>query len=546
MDYYDLMIRRSRQAPAPTPPSPSSDLVFYMPFTDSVTADIAGGRTMTTTGSPVLTTIDGVPCASIGNNNKLFTDTLAGTNGNLPTGNASWSVMCFAYFPSLSWANNFFALGQASGRLCILQGPKGGHPIYNNYGPDHEPGTPDWTTGVWHHTAATYDGSTMTLKGYFDGSPNGTWSVASQGLNITVGGSGGVHMGEFGGYWCPECYIASARIYNRVLSDDEIADLAGEFQPATSATAFSKAEPPTMSNSGSQASTHFAIEQGRLYFSATGFSSISGTATQVGTRTDWEAVTELSYRTNATDYGEVCALGIAGGRLMTVAADGTTTVRWSNKDCTLVSGYHIKYLAENSMEYFGLAVCSDGLYKVSRTTRWKISLKADWTAISGGICYYNGTYYNEAYGIDSQGVCYRIAYDGTLTQVETGMTACAGTYAGGSHLGNWGDVTALTGYTRSGVSSLFIRNGALYYDQNAGKIGSATGTLIDDTGTWTAIYGTRQSGTGIRDGKFCTISTGGYTATAFDADAVGDGCYAYNGLIYNASGNRVTSATYDN
>jgi len=221
--FYELLIRRSRSSGGLDP-----SLVFYMPFTDSATADIAGGRTMQVTGTVSLTTVDDIPCASVGGGNKLFTDVLAGANGDLPTGNESWTVCCFAYFPSLSWANNFFALGTNSGRKCILQGPKGGHPIYNNYGPDHEPGSPQWTTGVWHHTAATYDGTTMTLKGYFDGQPNGTWSLANQGLSITLGG---VHMGEFGGYQAATSYIASPRIYNRVLTDVEIADLANEFTP---------------------------------------------------------------------------------------------------------------------------------------------------------------------------------------------------------------------------------------------------------------------------------------------------------------------------
>lgn len=201
-------------------------LVFYLPFTESATADVAGGRTMQVTGTVSLTTIDGIPCANVGGGNKLFTDVLAGLNGNLPTGNESWTVMCFGNVSSPGGANNLYALGTNTGRKCILQGPKGGYPIYNNYNPDHEPRTPAWTANTWVHTAATYDGDTKTLKGYFNGSPNGSWSLGDQGLNVTLGG---VHIGEFGGYRASASYVASVRIYNRVLSDSEIADLAGEF-----------------------------------------------------------------------------------------------------------------------------------------------------------------------------------------------------------------------------------------------------------------------------------------------------------------------------
>jgi hypothetical protein len=83
------------------------------------------------------------------------------------------------------------------------------------------------------HTAATYDGDTKTLKGYFNGLPNGSWSLGDQGLNVTLGG---VHIGEFGGYRASASYVASVRIYNRVLSDSEIADLANEFNEDSSSS----------------------------------------------------------------------------------------------------------------------------------------------------------------------------------------------------------------------------------------------------------------------------------------------------------------------
>ena len=252
MNFYDLMIRRSRahhdQSDSSSSMSDSSssmsdssssasdssssgggldpNLVFYLPFTESATADVAGGRTMQVTGTVSLTTIDGIPCANVGGGNKLFTDVLAGLNGNLPTGNESWTVMCYGNVSSPGGANNLYALGTNTGRKCILQGPKGGYPIYNNYNPDHEPRTPAWAANTWVHTAATYDGDTKTLKGYFNGQPNGSWSLGDQGLNVTLGG---VHIGEFGGYRASASYVASVRIYNRVLSDSEIADLAGEF-----------------------------------------------------------------------------------------------------------------------------------------------------------------------------------------------------------------------------------------------------------------------------------------------------------------------------
>lgn len=81
-----------------------------------------------------------------------------------------------------------------------------------------------WELGKWYHVAMTKDGNTETI--YLDGNvvKTGTTSkntLLGTGLISGIPWAGGVHL--FNGS------LASCRIYDRVLTDDEIMKLAKEF-----------------------------------------------------------------------------------------------------------------------------------------------------------------------------------------------------------------------------------------------------------------------------------------------------------------------------
>ena len=83
------------------------------------------------------------------------------------------------------------------------------------------------STGEWYHLLVTYDGS--TIKMFINGVESGTL-----GKKLDTTPDPGVYAGylatqndfDFNGY------VAGIRVYNRVLSTDEILQLSKEFTPA--------------------------------------------------------------------------------------------------------------------------------------------------------------------------------------------------------------------------------------------------------------------------------------------------------------------------
>lgn len=83
---------------------------------------------------------------------------------------------------------------------------------------------------MWHHVAISYDVGN-TFKMYFDG-------VLVNSAIVTVSPSNIGNLCWGGGFiWDTsqvDKYIAAARVYQRVLTDEEIAGLANEFTPTQS------------------------------------------------------------------------------------------------------------------------------------------------------------------------------------------------------------------------------------------------------------------------------------------------------------------------
>lgn len=317
-------------------------------------------------------------------------------------------------------------------------------------------------------------------------------------------------------------------------------------EPAPTVVSFlPKYNPPTsISTSGvpKYPNNYLFIENGILYISG---NAAEGSASQIGDRENWTRIEEYIDSQNTTDY-EVYGYGLESGKRTKI--DYNKSVTYYTVSTNAMSGYYIKYKTINSNTWYGIASFEGfGLYRLDSSAT-KINSKDDWTQLSGMLYNYNSSNYDEAYGIDSAGTLYRIAYNGTLTQVATNVSKCAGLFRNGSHCGCWGNVDAISGYIGTGAGCLFIREGALYYKNAYGSLDSS-GTLIDNTGTWTYIYGyasSSGSSYGIRNGHVCSIKTSGYTDTGKEGVAVGHGgiYIGTDGLVYNALGKRLTTATY--
>lgn len=195
-------------------------MVFYAPLSSSYEATTK--QKVTPTGTITFSEQDGIPCAAFTTSKQLY---YAGTD-TLPSGNANrtLSFWCKASEESGNKWNYLFGYGDpnSSGADFLVSR------YYNTgIGVDmyYDEATYSSTSinfTVWHHIAVTYSGETITF--YVDGNYHGkvTKSVNTYQSRICVGSASSF------GY---NGYLASCRIYNRVLSAGEIAELASEFTP---------------------------------------------------------------------------------------------------------------------------------------------------------------------------------------------------------------------------------------------------------------------------------------------------------------------------
>ena len=255
------------------------------------------------------------------------------------------------------------------------------------------------------------------------------------------------------------------------------------------------------------ANTRFVIERGNL-IACNLSNSTSGTYKgRVGTSNQWTCVTE--------SYGNNYAYGICDGTVYYLDYANMTATSL-NMSATYVAGNSYTHATDGNV--YGLACNSNGLYRLDGTTATLINAKGDWTQIGGGVGDPSTSNDISPFGLDSTGTVYKIAYDGTLTQVATGMTAISAGYNNYTSwtAGYYGEVDEITFYqSASGVSTpaYYIYDGALYrltqtrnVQHDPAITGGTTGTLVDDTGTWTSVWVKGNSGYGIRDNSLYQIS----------------------------------------
>jgi hypothetical protein len=197
---------------------PTEGQVFYVPLAQaSTTAET--GQTLTPSGNVTYSTVDGIPCAAFDGQSYLSFQDDGLPIGATPRTVSIWlkptasmsDVVIFNYGADSSYQR--FGLFLYDSRLVV--GIGGGVSDYVECNP--------FDLNKWYHIALTLSSNTVAF--YVDGQSVGSITLSTT-PNTTLSGTGYIcHRNGEGFNGC----VASCRIYDRVLSDDEIAELAREF-----------------------------------------------------------------------------------------------------------------------------------------------------------------------------------------------------------------------------------------------------------------------------------------------------------------------------
>lgn len=200
--------------------SAPTDYVFRAPLSTSLDDVSASSRIATESGgsATVGEVKDGVTCTYIPQAVRVKYPI-----GDVSVGSAdrTFSVW-FWTTSSVSWGS-LMTVGANSSKamFCIGTRTSSSLPVFSANGADLEPSSPSLKDGAWHHICASLSGTLVSL--YVDGTLLGTKTIT--GLNtsstdICIGGRPNVTSDIAQNAW-----YADARIYNRALSDADVAAL---------------------------------------------------------------------------------------------------------------------------------------------------------------------------------------------------------------------------------------------------------------------------------------------------------------------------------
>ena len=196
---------------------PIDGLVFYAPLNgNNVTA--ATGQILTTSGTVSYDIVNNVPCAYFNNSN------INSAVSGLPTGGSARTISLWLKASNVRKSYMLSYGSEAGSRYCTLVISDSGYLLgFVAWGNDHQINT-NYDLTKWTHYLATYENGVLKL--YVNGNQEKQIQIS---LNT---GSSNVYLGSrisnteyFNGY------IAAARIYDRVLTQDEITLLSREFSP---------------------------------------------------------------------------------------------------------------------------------------------------------------------------------------------------------------------------------------------------------------------------------------------------------------------------
>lgn len=282
MHYYEMLIKRSRQAPEPPGPSIPTDYVFYAPLQNDINDHSASARTGSYYGDSTNVIVgdvkDNVKCTYL-----PVQCMVTWPVGDAATGHTSRTMSCWIYSPmSSSLWNSIMSYGTKAYYSMWVMG------YYNKSSASGAYGNDIMTSNVlssnaWHNTIYMYDASTDTMKLYLDGTLVGTKNtsqVSTVGADISVGGRYySLSTGDDGK--CESAWFAAARLYNRVLTDEEIALLANEDLTGDASDSSSSGGSDSSSSSGGSAPTDYVF-RAPLATSLDDVSASARTATESG------------------------------------------------------------------------------------------------------------------------------------------------------------------------------------------------------------------------------------------------------------------------
>lgn len=193
-------------------------MVFYAPLSEYVD-NAETGQSISYTGEPSFNVIGGIPCVS--NSRILIND----DNSNFPVRGASRTLSGWVRFIRVanSWTFAFGAGGDDTNTLS-MGGNEGKILCYSRE--NSLKTNVSIEANKWYHLLATYDGTTlnMYINGILSGTQNKTLNTENE-PGVYVGYLATQSSYDFDGY------VSAVRLYNRVLTDSEIAELASEFTP---------------------------------------------------------------------------------------------------------------------------------------------------------------------------------------------------------------------------------------------------------------------------------------------------------------------------
>lgn len=197
---------------------PEEGLIFHASLSaEASTAET--GQTLVTTGNITYETFGNIPCAYFDGGSYIYS-----TVSDIPVG-ASSRTMSLWLRSDYVMKSYFMAYGSTSSNryFSLLIGDSYyllGFVAWSN---DHELDT-EYDLTQWVNYTATYDGSNLKL--YVNGTLSKTIS-----MSLDTGTSDLYIGSRTGGEEAFNGYLAGCRIYNRVLTDDEILALSQEFTP---------------------------------------------------------------------------------------------------------------------------------------------------------------------------------------------------------------------------------------------------------------------------------------------------------------------------
>ena len=198
---------------------PTDGLVFYASLRDN-SATAATGQSLTTTGTITYQTYKGIPCASLDGSSWIeFSD------NEFPNGTNAGTISLWFNITSFSKPEqcliNYGLRQQGASRSIFTNG----YITFAGYAANIATSSSIVSTNKWYNVVCVKNGSNEYI--YL----NGTLVAEGTSSKNTVLGNGCIgHDYSDGNNSNVIGYIAAARIYNRVLTQDEITLLSREFE----------------------------------------------------------------------------------------------------------------------------------------------------------------------------------------------------------------------------------------------------------------------------------------------------------------------------